>query len=255
VSLFALARADAAAGPEAAAELLAAGGSLSRDAVRDFLRRNPGFLGRSLTRDGAEKLKAAAAAAGIECALFAEEDIVLPPVPLKALKIDPKGAGFYAQAGGALTFIKYEDIILIAAAAYDAPVPPPSQEALRTGIFEGIRRLAGLPGWQPVSAQPPKETFFRADLLIASESGPVRLLLEPENLDFSPLGPGRSPSSLVNFRALLDTLSAPAFKAAKNAFLLAFLAGRPLAPLKTAGPEACDLGLSLMILLADKKPG
>lgn len=250
MSVFALALKDPAAPPEAAAAFLASAGFSDKDAAREFVRRNPGFLGRSLTLEAAEKLRAAATAAGLATALFDEGELNPPPLPLRAARLEPKGTGFNVQAGGAIVFMKYEDVRLIAAAAYDAPVPPPSQEALKASIFDGVRRLAGLPGYEPALSEPPKDTFFRADLVMADGT---RLLLEPEGLDFSALGPSRSHSSLVNFRALLDALSAPAFKAVRNAFLLTFLASKPIAAMKTAGPEACDTALSLLLLLIAKR--
>jgi len=250
VSAFALAFRDPAADPAAAAAFLANAGVADKDAAREFVRRNPGFLGRALSTEAAEKLRAAAAAAGLTTALFDEEAIGLPPVPLRAARLELKVTGFEVQAGGAIVFMKYEDIRLIAAAAYDAPVPPPSQGALKASIFDGVRRLAGLPGYEPALKAPPRETFFRADIVMADGT---RLLLEPEGLDFSPLGPSRSHSSLVNFRALLDALSAPAFKAAKNAFLRSFLASKPIAAMKAAGPDACDTALSLLLLLTSKR--
>ncbi|OGR65061.1 MAG: hypothetical protein A2X31_07850 [Elusimicrobia bacterium GWB2_63_22] len=252
MTAFALALKDPAAPPEAAAGFLVNAGAADKDAAREFVRRNPGFLGRALTREAAEKLRAAAAAAGLATALFDEEEVKLPPLPLRAARLEPKGTGFEVQAGGAIVFMKYEDVRLIAAAAYDAPLPPPSQEALKASIFDGIRRLAGLPGYEPALSEPPKDTFFRADIVMADNT---RLLLEPEALDFSALGPSRSHSSLVNFRALLDALSAPAFKAARNAFLLAFLASKPITGMKTAGPDACDTALSLLLLLIEKREG
>ncbi len=250
MSGFALALKDPAAPPEAAAGFLSDSGFADKDAAREFVRRNPGFLGRALTPEAAEKLKAAADAAGLASALFDEEELKPPPLPLRAARLEPKGTGFNVQAGGAIVFMKYEDIRLIAAAAYDAPVPPASQEALKASVFEGIRRLAGLPGYEPALSEPPKDTFFRADVVMADGT---RLLLEPETLDFSALGPARTHSSLVNFRTLLDALSAPAFKAAKNAFLLTFLASKPIAAIKTAGPDACDTALSLLLLLTSKR--
>lgn len=254
MSLFAVALRDPAADPGAASAFLCASAGLRRDEVLDFQRRNPGFLARSVAAAEAEKIRTAAAAAGLQTALFAETDLTPPPAGLKAAKLDPKPTGFYVQAAGAVTFVKNEDISLVAAWAWDAPVPPPSQEALKASVFEGIRRLAGLPGHEPLR-QPPKETFFRADVIADSPEGQLRLVLAPENLDFSPLGPKREHSSLLNFRTLLDAVSAPAFKAARNAALNAFLAGRPLAPHKAAGPEACDAGLSLLLLLAKEKAG
>lgn len=253
MSLFALALKDPAADPAPAAALLASCAAMNGGAARTFLRRNPGFLGRALTLEAAEALKSAADSVGLVTALFSEDDIRLPPPPLKVSKIEPKGSGFYAFAGDERFFFKYEDVRLIAAAAYDAPVPPPSQEALKASVFEGVRRLAGLPGYEPADGEPGKETYFRADIMAGTENGTVRLLLEPENLDFSALGPSLSHSSLVNFRTLLDTLSAPAFNAARNAFLTAFLASKPVAAMKTAGPEACDTGLSLLLLLTSKR--
>lgn len=254
MSQFALALLDPSADPAAAVAFLRDSAGLRRDEALGFQRRNPGFLGRSLDAAAAERLRTAAAAAGLRTALLAETSLLPPPEPLKAAKIDPKPTGFYIQAGGAITFVRNEDVSLIAAWAWDAPLPPPSQEALEASIFEGIRRMAGLPGYEP-RQEPPKETFFRADIIVASAEGPIRLLLAPESLDFSPLGPKREHSSLLNFRLLLDAIAAPAFNAARNGALNAFLAGRPLAPHKTAGPEACDAGLSLLMLLTKEKAG
>ncbi len=251
MNAFALALKSAAAEPLTALPFLVSAGGYKKDPARAFLRRQPGFLGRNLTLEAAKSLKAAADAASLETVLFSEEDIKFPPAPLKAVKIEPKGSGFYAHAGGDPAFVKYEDINIIAAAAYDKPAAPTAAADLKPGVFDGIMRLAGVETYRPASRQPPKETFFRADIIAGN--GAMRLLLEPESLDFSPLGPGRSHSSLTNFRTLLDTLAAPAFHAAKNAFLQAFLAGRPLTQLKVAGPEAADIELSRLLLLTSKR--
>ena len=80
-------------------------------------------------------------------------------------------------------------------------------------------------------------------------------MLKPENLDFSPLGPARSPASLINFRSLLGTLAAHCPKAVKNIFLRAFLAGGPLPLLKIASAEAADAELSRLLLLAPTLKG
>lgn len=254
MSLFALALKDPSADPAKAYAFLCAAAGLSRDAALLFQRRNPGFLARALGAAGAEALRAAAAAAGLETALFAEDSLVPPPAPLRAAKLDPKPTGFYVQAAGAVTFVRYEDISLLAAWAWDAPLPPASPAEFKAGVFEGVLRLAGLGGAEP-RRDPPRDTFFRADIIAASPEGPLRLLLAPENLDFSPLGPKREHSSLLNFRLLLDAVAAPAFKAARNGALNAFLAGRPLAAHKAAGPEACDAGLALLLLLTKEKAG
>lgn len=227
---------------------------LEGEAALAFARANPGFLGRALQPAAAEKLIEAASAMGLDAALFAEEDLPSPPAPLKPAKIELSTSGFFAHVQEKKLFVKSEDISILAAWAWDARLPPASAAEAKADVFMELARLAGMQD-AAAAAPPRRETFFRADIMAAADGAPLRLLLEPENMDFSTLGPKREPSSLLNFRLLLDGLAAPAFGAAKNAALLAFLAGRPLAPLKTAGPEACDAGLSRLLLLANKKAG
>lgn len=249
MSSYALALKDPAAEILAPAAFLAGVKGYDRESARNFLRARPGFLGRHLQLEAARGLAAAAAAAGFETILVEETAIPAPPRPIEADRIEPKGSGFEARAGGALTFIPYEAVTIFSAAAFDAVTLPDTIQALKPGLFEKLARLVGEP--PPPPPAPQRETFFRADIIFGEEQ--LRLLLKPEKLDFSPLGPARSPSSLVNFRALLGTLSAPCFKTARNAFLQAFIAGRPLTPLKVAGPEAADLELSRLLLLTTKR--
>ncbi|MDD5208065.1 MAG: hypothetical protein PHV36_01635 [Elusimicrobiales bacterium] len=249
MSLYALAIKVPSIEPLAPAAFLAGVKGYSRDSARAFLRAQPGFLGRNLQLEAARELAAAAGLAGFETMLVEETAVQAPPRPIEAEKIEPKGNGFNATAGGALTFIPYESITVFTAAAYDAFTVPDTIQDMNPGVFEKMARLVGAE--TPKVPAPVRETFFRADIISGEER--LRLLLKPENLDFSPLGPARSPSSLVNFRALLGTISAPCFKAVKNEFLLAFLAGRPLTPLKIAGPEAADLELTRLLLLTTKR--
>ena len=261
MSTYALALKDAAAELLAPSAFLAGVKGYDRESARNFLRAHPGFLGRNLQLEAARELAAGASAAGFETLLVEETAIPAPPHPIEADRIEPKGNGFQARAGGALTFIPYETVTIFSAAAYDAVTLPDTLQALKPGLFEKLARLVGEP--PPPLPAPQRETFFRADIIFAIErqrhplsgsehSERLRLLLKPEKLDFSPLGPARSPSSLVNFRALLDTLSAPCFKTARNAFLQAFIAGRPLTPLKISSPEAADQELSRLLLLLPK---
>lgn len=238
-----------------AAELLAPAAFLAgtkghtRDSALLFLRSNPGFLCRFSPLEAARELAAAAGQAGFGTALVPETELPALPPPLYADKIEPKGDGFYATAAGAVNFIPYESITVMSAAAYDAPALPRSAEDLKPGLFARLAALAGAP--QPPQPAPARETFFRADVI--GGEGPLRLVLAPEALDFSPLGAARSPSSLVNFRALLDAVSSPAFKAVKNAALGAFLASLPLAAHKVSSPEAADLELARLLLLASSR--
>ena len=180
-----------------------------------------------------------------------EEAIPAPPPPLRAVKLELKGSGFNYTAASLINFIPYEAVTVLTAGAFDAPVQPLNTEALNASVFYKMRNE--LLGGGPMSTElnPAKETFFRADLLAGG--GKLRLLLEPENMDFSTLGVERGQSSHSNFRTLLGKLAAPAFGAAKNAFLLALLAGKPLTPLKLASAEACDLELSRIILATARK--
>ncbi len=243
MSGFAIIIKDPASPPLAAEGLLMARG-LSRDKAREHLRRQPGFLGRGLDLAGARELAAAAGAAGFPVMLCAEEDIPEPPAPIRPAKVTPKGTGFEVTAGGGVTFIHFESVSVFTAAAYDAPVQPADLDGLKAGLFARIAELAGLAP-RPRPAQR-KETFFRADIIAG---GGLRLLLTPEELDFSGLG-SRTHSSLTNFRLLLDAVSGPCYKAAKNAFLAAFVASRPVTMLKLADPAACDAELSRLLLLA-----
>ncbi len=249
MSLYALALKEASIEPLAPAAFLTGVKGYNRDSARAFLRAQPGFLGRNLQLEAARELAAAAGLAGFETMLVEETAVQAPPRPIETEKIEPKGNGFNATAGGALTFIPYESITVFTAAAYDAFTVPDTIQGMNPGVFEKIARLVGAE--TPKVPAPVREIFFRADIISGTER--VRLLLKPENLDFSPLGPARSPSSLINFRALLGTISAPCFTAVKNEFLLAFLAGRPLTPLKIAGPEAADLELTRLLLLTAKR--
>jgi hypothetical protein len=244
MSSYALALKDAAAELLAPAAFLAGVKGHDRESARNFLRAQPGFLGRNLQLEAARELAAGAAAAGFETMLVEETAIPALPHPIETDRIEPKGNGFYARAGGALTFVPYEAVTIFSAAAFDAVTLPDTLPALKPGLFEKLARLAGEP--PPPLPAPQRETFFRADIILGEER--IRLQLKPETLDFCPRGPARSPSSLVNFRALLDALSAPCFNTARNAFLQAFLAGRPLTLLKVSGPEAADLELSRLLL-------
>lgn len=244
---FAVALTDPAAEPLAPLAFLS-GRGLGRDAARAFLRSQPGFLGRALTQDAAAELAAAAGTAGFRTLIAAESAIAPPLPPIKVLKLDVRASGFGMTAGGAVKFVPFTDVGIISAAAYEAPVPPVNIDVLKAGLFVKMLRLAGAPVFSPVSESGSKETYFRAD--IVAEKGQLRLLLEPENMDFSPLGAARSPSSLENFKLLLDRVSAPCFGAVKNAFLAAFLGGRPLTALKLSSAEACDTGLSRLLLAA-----
>lgn len=246
---YAVALKDVSSGPLAPAGFLA-GRGYTPDSARDFMRGQPGFLGRAMTLAGARELCAAASAAGLAAILIRESDIPYPPTALKTVKIEPKTGGFHAVAGGAVKFIPYESVSLIAAAAFDSPVAPPRLEALKNGLFSGLIRLAGGRTFEPVREAGMLETFFRADII--AEEGTLRLLLEPENLDFSPLGTDLSHSSLENFRTLLRRISAPCFGAVKNRFLQAFLSSRPLSGLKIASPEAAGNELSRLMLLSSE---
>ncbi len=258
MSLYALALKEASIEPLAPAAFLAGVKGYNRDSARAFLRAQPGFLGRNLQLEAARELAAAAGLAGFETIVVEETAVQAPPRPIEAEKIEPKGNGFNAMGGGALTFIPYELITVFTAAAYDAFTVPDTIQAMNPGVFEKMARLVGAE--TPKVPAPVRETFFRADIIFSLErqrhplsgserSERLRLRLKPENLDFSPLCPARSPASLINFRALLGAISAPCFKALKNEFLLAFLAGRPLTQLKISGPEAADLELSRLLLL------
>jgi len=233
----------------APAAFLAGRPGFSRDSALVFLRANPGFLGRNLPLEAARGLSEAAGLAGFATLLVPEAELPAPPKAMPAEKVEFKGNGFSARLPGAVVFIPYESITVIAAAAWDAEALPDTLEALKPGLFARLAVLAGAPV-PPVPAAP-KETFFRADVIGGAE--PLRLTLRPEALDFSALGPGRSPSSLINFRLLLDTLATPSFGAVKSSFLSAFLASAPLAPHKVASPEAADLSLSRLLLLSSPK--
>ena len=251
--LYAAALKETSAEPLAPAAFLAVRKGYTRDSARAFLRAQPGFLGRALTLEEARELQAAALAAGFEAVLARENEIPALPKAIKVTKLELNEAGFSATAGGALQFVDFGDVSVLTASAFDAPAPPISLDAIkRDVIFEKIMSLAGEQPYAPITEGGARETFFRADLL--AEGGQLRLSLDPENLDFSPLGAGRSHSSLINFRELLRLLSLSCPKAVINAFLPAFLAGRPLAQLKLAGPQACDVELSRLLLVLRQKP-
>lgn len=235
----------------APAAFLAGFGNCGADAALDFLKGNPGFLGRGLPLEKARALAAAAGQAGFETIIAAETDLPAPPPEIIAEKIEIEKTGFRAAGGGALHFIAYDSILVFAAAVYEAPAAPRSFAALKPPLFARLAALAGKPA--PALPAPAKETFLRADII--GGDGPVRLLLKPENLDFSALGPAHSLSSETNFRALLARLAAPAFTAVRNHFLEALISPVPVPVRKLSGPGACDTGLSLLILLAKEKAG
>ena len=218
----------------------------SRDLAVRFLRSNPGFAGRNMPLEAAQALASAAARAGFEAMVVPETALTPPQQPLTAEKIEIKGEGFNARSAGAVHFIPFESITVFSAAAYDAQSLPDTVQALKPGLFAKLAALAG--AGLPPRVTPPKDTFFRADII--GGAGPLRLQLKPEALDFSPLGGGLSPSSLENFRALLGQLSAPAFGAVKNNFLRVFLANQLLAPHKVASAQAADLELTRLLLLS-----
>lgn len=237
---------DPRAGLMAPASFLSGRAGFTKDSALLFLRSNPGFIGRNLPLHGARELSVAAGQAGFETALVPETELPALPPPIAAERVETKDDGFYALAAGARAFFPFESLKVISLAVWDAAALPDTLQALKPGLFARLAALAGAPV-PPVPATP-KETFFRADLICGED--PVRLVLKPEALDFSALGKARSPSSLANFRALLDMASAASFGALKGASLPAFLSGAPLAPHKVASPEAADLALTRLLLLS-----
>ncbi len=246
MSLYALPLKDPAAEPLAPAEFLRSAQGLSPEAARDFLAANPGYLARGIRPGPAKALDEAAGRAGFPALLVAEEDLPAVPRPLPAARVSPREGGFEAALPGTSVFVPYDSIRVLCAWAWDAAAVPDTAEALKPELAARLAALAGLKPPPPPS--PAKDTFFRADI-VADAPEASRIVLRPETLDFSPLAPARSYSSLANFRLLLDALSAPAFAAVKGPFLPAFLASRPLAGLKAASEEAADAGLSRLILL------
>jgi hypothetical protein len=217
-----------------------------RDKARTFLRANPGFVARRLAYEAAMELRAAAAAAGLDAGVTAEEDLPVPPPAARPVKVELAGTGFTATTAATRDFYPFESVRVICAGAYDAETAPLNLDGAKAGIIAELREKFFGPPAVALSA-PPRDTFFRADLVL---EGGLRLLLEPEKLDFSPLGADRAPSALANFRLLLGRLAAPCFGALRNAFVPAFLASRPLAPHKAASAAACDTALARLLLLA-----
>ncbi|MDA8130225.1 MAG: hypothetical protein M0011_01845 [Elusimicrobia bacterium] len=246
MTVYALILSDPAAEPLAPLAFLSSQEGLSPEDARSFLRKNPGFLARNAPLERARGLSAAAAAAGFPALLVPETELPALPPTLQTEKISPAGAGIQASGAAFSVFIPFDSITVLSAAAYDAEYLPDTLQALKQGLAAKLASMAGAP--PPSARNRVRETFFRAD--VVSGEGPLRLLLRPEALDFSAFAGKPAPSSLQNFRALLQQLSAQAFRARKNAFLAAFLAGRPLAALKTASPEAADTELSRLLLLS-----
>jgi hypothetical protein len=239
---------DPAAEPLAPLHFLAGLKGWNRDSARTFLLRQPGFLGRALTREAAAALTSDAAAAGFLAAIADEGSLPAPPPPVKVLKLSPGEDGFEVVTGGVLKTVAYATVTILAASAYDAHLPPPNMDALKDSLIDKLMRLTGTPAFSPVSEKGAKETFFRADIL--AENGDLRLLLEPENMDFSPLGLARAHSNLENFKTLLGRLAPRCPGAVSTPFLAALLANRPLAALKPSSPEACDAALSRLMFLS-----
>jgi len=247
VSGFAVALTAAEAHPGPAAEFLARRPGFSLRSAREQLRRSPGFLGRALTLNAAAELRSAAEAAGLPCAIFPEEELGDLPAPLKPGALLPGPSGFKFFSGNAPVFVNYSQITALSVACWDAPPPASGHAALLPGLFRRLLEAAGA-NRLPPPARGPLETHLRADLVTAAG---LRLLLEPESLDFSGLA-GRGPSAAANFRALLRELSGRTPGARRNLFLGAFLEGRDLAPLKLSGPDAADLDLARLLLTAPR---
>ncbi|MDA8243611.1 MAG: hypothetical protein M0025_05775 [Elusimicrobia bacterium] len=246
MTAYALLLSDPAAEPLSPLPFLSTEGGLSTEDARAFLRHNPGFLARNAPFEPASRLSAAAAAAGLRALLVPETELPAPPPALQAEKIVPAGAGIQVSGAAFSVFIPFDGITVLSAAAYDAEYLPDTLQAVKTGLAARLASLAGVP--PPPAPGRVMETYFRADLV--GGDGQLRLLLRPEALDFSALAGKPSPSSLQNFRRLLEELSSQAFRAARNAFLPAFLAGKPLARLKIASPEAAEAELSRLLLLS-----
>ena len=246
MSRYAVVLKDPLAAPPAAAAFLAPREGLGRDAALNFVRKNPGFLGRDLPLEAARALAAAALKAGLGVVLAAEAALPALPPAIEAEKAEVKSDGLAVKSAAAAFFLPFDSVRVIACAAWDARVVPDTLEALRPGLFARVAELAGLA--RPPEPAAPLETFFRADVI--GGDGPLRVSLRPERLDFSALGPDRSPASLANFRLLLDRLTAAAFGAAGNAFVPAFLAAEQLAAHKFASEEAADLSLARLLLLS-----
>jgi len=247
VSGFAVALTAAEAHPGPAAEFLAARPGFSLRSAREQLRSSPGFLGLALTLEAAAALRADAEAAGLPCAIFPEEELRRLPAPIKpgAILAGPSGFEFFSGAEPVLA--EYAQVTAFAAYGWDAPPPASGHAALRPGLFRRLLEAAGA-NRLPPPARGPLETYLRADLVTAAG---LRLLLEPESLDFSGLA-GRGPSAAGNFQALLRELSGRTPGARRNLFLGAFLEGRDLAPLKLSGPDAADLDLARLLLTAPR---
>ncbi|MBI5745358.1 MAG: hypothetical protein HY952_12515 [Elusimicrobia bacterium] len=247
MSGYAVALAAASGDPRRAARFLAGlrGGDARQAAV--FLRGNPGFLGRALTLAAAKDLMESAKRTGLPAALFAEEDLPPAPAPFSVTALTFLPDGVSVNYGEQELPLAYSDIASISAAAWDAPAPPPELRLLKAQTAASVITSAGGDAGEPYT--PPQETLLRADVL----AGATRLLLAPENMDFSALGPERSASSLQNLRLLLGRLRAAAPGAAVNATLAALLESAPLAPLKVDGPEAADLEVSRLLLLTSRR--
>lgn len=246
MSQYAVILRDPLADPAAAAAFLAPRAGMGRDAALLFTRRNPGFIGRSLQLEAARALSADALKAGLAVVLAAETAFPALPPAIEAERAEAGTDGLSFRSSAAAFFMPYESVTVIAGAAWDARQLPDRLDSLKPGLFS---KLAGLAGLAPLpEPAAPLETFFRADLV--GGDGPLRVSLRPERLDFSALGGARAPSSLANFRLLLDRISAASFGAARNAFIPALLASRPLAPHKLASEEAADLALVRLLLLA-----
>lgn len=248
MSLFAVLLADPAASPPGAAAFLAARGG-DPDVAHLFVRANPGFLGRGLPREKALELAAEAAAAGLPCRIFGEAELPALPRAVEAERAVLRHDGIEAFTPLERAFLPFDSVAALHCAAWEAREAPDTLPALKAGAAAGLGALAGAP--LPPRAPAPLETFFRADLVGGKE--PFRLVLRPERLAFGGLEP-LSRSSLENFRALLSAAAAASFGAAANAFVPAFLGSRQLAPFKCAGPEAADLSLARLLLLARRAP-
>lgn len=248
MSGFAVALTAAEAQPGPAAEFLAGRPGFSLRSAREYLRGNPGFLGRALPLDAAAEVRTAAEAAGLACSLFPEEALLPPPSPLKPRALRPGPSHFEVLSDRPPFFVDYAQVTALSAAGWEAPPPPSGRPALIPGLLRRLLEAAGADRLPP-PARGPLETYFRADLVT---SAGLRLLLEPESLDFSGLE-GSGPSAAANFRGLLLVLSSRSPGARRNLFLAAFLEGRDLAPLKVAGPEAADLDLARLLLTAPRR--
>jgi len=181
----------------------------------------PGFILENCGFETAMKLHAQAEAAGIRT-MVVEHPATLAQ-PLEIEKIELKNDGFYYRNKALRDFVRYDSLVMLAAAAISILLPPVKTAAeLEEGLLRELRRKFIPDVLQPEGGRP-REIIFYCDIFSRREEaslpaaapggtkGLFRLRFSQAEFDFSGLGAAKTYSSMENFRLLLAELEAGAF--------------------------------------------